>query len=126
MPNGAWCLPPRNGRPRPMAAPRAGGHDGTMLFAIVLALTIGCIAFILARENKPAAGGGQVSRVPRPAGPRGRIRARGWGLLLLPVAMAAAAMAGGAHGLVPAELGIAILAIIFAPNLAARLVPYGV
>ncbi len=88
-----------------------------MLFAIVLALTIGCIAFILARAGQ----GG-----PRPDGLRGRIQARGWGLLLLPVAMAAAVMAGGAHGLIPAELGIAALAIVFAPELAARLVPYGV
>ena len=88
-----------------------------MLFAIVLALTIGCIAFILAREGQ----GDQ-----RPDGLRERIRARGWGLLLLPVAMAAAVMAGGAHGLIPAELGIAVLAIAFAPKLAARLVPYGV
>jgi len=84
---------------------------------IVLLLTIRCIAFILAREGKGA---------PRPHGLRGRIQARGWSLLLLPVAMAAAAMAGGAHGLVPAELGIAALAIVFAPKLAARLVPYGV
>ena len=88
-----------------------------MLFAIVLALTIGCIAFILARDGK---------RIPCPDGLRGRIRACGWGLLLLPVAMAAAAMAGGAHGLIPAELGIAVLAIVFAPKLAAKLVPYGV
>ncbi len=100
-----------------MVDARDGGHDGTMLFDIVLALTIGCIAFILARENKG---------VPRPAGPRGWIRARGWGLLLLPVAMAAAAMAGGAHGLIPAELGLAVLAIVFAPKLAAKLVPFGV
>ena len=47
-------------------------------------------------------------------------------LLLLPVAMAAAVMAGGAHGLIPAELGLAVLAIVFAPKLAARLVPFGV
>src|SRR5580693_1265088 len=117
MPNGTWCPPPRHGRPRPMAAPRGGGQDETMLFAIVLALTIGCIAFILARESQG---------VPRPAGLRGWIRARGWGLLLLPVAMAAAVMAGGAHGLIPAELGIAVLAVVFAPKLAARLVPFGV
>ena len=109
-----------------MVDARGDGHDGTMLFDIVLLLTIGCIAFILARENKPAAGGSQVSRVPRPAGPRGWLRARGWGLLLLPVAMAAAAMAGGAHGLIPAELGLAVLAIVFAPKLAAKLVPFGV
>jgi signal transduction histidine kinase len=100
-----------------MAVPRRGGHHGSMLFAIVLLLTIGCIAFILARESKG---------VPRPGGLRGRIWARGWGLLLLPIAMAAAAMAGGAHGLIPAELGIAILVIVFAPKLAAKLVPYGV
>jgi len=100
-----------------MADARDGGHHGSMLFAIVLALTIGCIAFILARENK---------RIPLPAGPRGWIRARGWGLLLLPVAMAAAAMAGGTPGLIPAELGLAVLAIVFAPKLAAKLVPFGV
>src|SRR5580693_1953452 len=100
-----------------MVAPRGGGQDETMLFAIVLALTIGCIAFVLAREGHPG---------PRPAGPRGWLRARGWGLLLLPVAMAAAEMAGGAHGLIPAELGLAVLAIVFAPKLAAKLVPYGV
>ena len=88
-----------------------------MLFAIVLALTIGCIAFIIAREGHPG---------PRPDGLRGWIRARGWGLLLLPVAMAAAVMAGGAHGLIPAELGLAALAIVSAPKLSARLVPYGV
>jgi hypothetical protein len=87
-----------------------------MLFSLVLALTIGCIAFILAW-----AGHGS----PRPDSLRGRIRARGWGLLLLPVAMAAAEMAGGAHGLIPAELGLAVLAIVFAPKLAAKLVPYG-
>ncbi len=87
-----------------------------MLVAIVLALTIGCIAFLIAWAGR----GG-----PRPDGLRGRIQARGWALLLLPVAMAAAAMAGGAHGLIPAELGLAALAIVFAPKLAARLVPFG-
>jgi len=54
------------------------------------------------------------------------LRRRGWGLLLLPIAIAAAVMAGGAHGLIPAELGLAVLAIVFAPKLAAKLVPYGV
>jgi len=88
-----------------------------MVFALVLALTIGCIALILAWAGR----GG-----PRPDGLRGRIQARGWGLLLLPVAMAAALMAGGAHGLIPAELGLAVLAIVFAPKLAAKLVPFGV
>jgi hypothetical protein len=36
-----------------MVDARDGGHHGTMLFDIVLALTIGCIAFILARGKKP-------------------------------------------------------------------------
>jgi signal transduction histidine kinase len=88
-----------------------------MLFALVLLLTIGCIAFVLVRGTKGT---------PRPGGLRGRIRDRGWALLLLPVAMSAAVMAGGAHGLIPAELGLAALAIVFAPKLAAKLVPYGV
>ena len=35
-------------------------------------------------------------------------------------------MAGGAHGLIPAELGLAALAVVFAPKLAARLAPFGV
>jgi signal transduction histidine kinase len=88
-----------------------------MTFALVLLLTIAGIAFIVAREER----GG-----PRPGGLPGYLQARGWGLLLLPVAMSAAVMAGGAHGLIPAELGLAVLAIVFAPKLAARLVPYGV
>ena len=88
-----------------MVDARDGGHHGTMLFDIVLALTIGCIAFILNR---------------------GWLGAGGWGLLLLPVAMAAAVMAGGTPGLIPAELGLAVLAIVFAPELAAKLLPFGV
>src|ERR1700689_3083054 len=110
-----------------MAVPWRRGQDGTktgggkelavMLFALVLLLTIGCIAFVLVRGTKGT---------PRPGGLRGRIRDRGWALLLLPVAMSAAVMAGGAHGLILAELGLAALAIVFAPKLAAKLMPYGV
>ncbi len=88
-----------------------------MFFALVLLATIGCIAFVLARAG---------TGVPHQDGWRGQIQARGWGLLLLPVAMAAAVMAGGAQGLIPAELGLAVLAIVLAPKLAVRLVPYGV
>jgi signal transduction histidine kinase len=98
-----------------MADAHGGSQDGSMLFALVLLLTIGCVAFILVGH-----------RAARTDGPRGWLRARGWGLLLLPVAMSAAVMAGGAHGLIPAELGLAVLAIAFAPKLAAKLVPYGV
>jgi signal transduction histidine kinase len=88
-----------------------------MLFAIVAVLAIGCIAFMLVREGHLGL---------RPDRPLGRIQARGWSLLWLPVAAAAALMSGGAHGLIPAELGLAVLAIVFAPKLAARLVPFGV
>jgi signal transduction histidine kinase len=88
-----------------------------MLFATVLLLTVGCIAFVLVRGARGD---------PRPDGLRGLIRDRAWGLPLLPVAMSAAIMAGGAHGLIPAELGLAVLLIVFAPRLAAKLVPYGV
>jgi hypothetical protein len=42
-----------------MAAARRDGQDGTMLFALLLLLTTGCIAFILVREGQPG---------PRPAG----------------------------------------------------------
>jgi signal transduction histidine kinase len=85
-----------------------------MGFALVLLLvTIGCIAFIVARGAHGS---------PRPDSLRGRLQARGWALLLLPVAMAAAAMVGGAPG---PGLVIAALAIVFAPKLAAKLVPYG-
>jgi hypothetical protein len=100
-----------------MGANTHGKEAAVMFFALVLLLTIGCIAYILAPAGH---------RGLRPDDLRGRIQARGWGLLLLPVAMAAAVMAGGAHGLIPAELGIAAQAIVFAPKLAGRLVPFGV
>ena len=65
-----------------------------MLFAILLLLTIGCIAFILVREAKGD---------PRPDGLRGRIRDRGWGLLLpgagLVRALAARWLDGGRGGI---------------------------
>ena len=100
-----------------MADARGSGQYEVMLFALVLLLTIVFIASILAwAGNGPA----------RPDGLRGWIRARGPGLLLLPVAMSAAVMAGGAHGLIPAELGIAFLLIVLGPKLAAKLVPFGV
>ena len=86
-----------------------------MLFATVLLLTIGCIVFILVRD---AQGG------PRPDGLRGLIRDRGWALLLLPVAMSAAAIAEGRQAMA-AGLVIAVLLIVVAPKVAAKLVPYG-
>jgi signal transduction histidine kinase len=87
-----------------------------MGFALALLLTIGCIGFVLIREARG---------VPRPGGLRGHIRDRAWALLLAPIAMCAAVMASGAHGLILAELGGTALAIVFVPKLAARLVPYG-
>ena len=53
-----------------------------MSFAyLVSLLLLGSIAFALVREMRKAS--------PRPAGLRGHIRARGWGLALLPIALMA-------------------------------------
>ena len=82
-----------------MAGPGAARQDGSTAcerslrrwsFAyLVSLLLLGCIAFALVREMRKAN--------PRPAGLRGHIRARGWGLLLLPVALMAAVMTGHVH-----------------------------
>jgi len=88
-----------------------------MSFAyLVSLLLLGSIAFAPAREMKKAS--------PRPAGLRGHIRARGWGLLLLPVALMAAVMTGHVHALAVVELAIAGALVTWAPRLAAKLVPY--
>jgi signal transduction histidine kinase len=63
---------------------------------------------------------------PRPAGLRGHIRARGWGLALLPAALMAAAMTGHVHPLAVAEIAIAGALVTWAPRLAAKVVPYAV
>jgi hypothetical protein len=88
-----------------------------MSFAyLVSLLLLGSIAFALVREMRKAS--------PRPAGLRGHIRARGWGLVLLPVAAMAAVMTGHVHALAVAELAIAGALVAWAPRLAAKLVPY--
>jgi len=90
-----------------------------MTFKVLAAALLGCIAFALVREMRKA--------TPRPAGLRGHIRARGWGLVLLPVAVMAAARTGHVHGLLAvAELAIAGALVAWAPRLAAKLVPYAV
>ena len=83
---------------------------------MVTVLLLGCIAFALVREMRKAS--------PRPAGLRGHIRARGWSLVLLPVALMAAVMTGHVHALAVAELAIAGALVTWAPRLAAKLVPY--
>ncbi len=88
-----------------------------MSFAYLVSLVLlGSIAFALVREMRKAD--------PRPAGLRGHIRARGWGLLLLPVALMAAVMTGHVHALAVAELATAGALVTWAPRLAAKLVPY--
>ena len=83
--------------------------------ALELLLT-GCIAFVLVRAKTS----------PRPAGLRGRIRACGWGLVLLPAAVMGAAMAGGARPLAAIEPVLAVILVLGAPRLAAKLAPYAV
>jgi signal transduction histidine kinase len=88
-----------------------------MSFAyLVSLLLLGSIAFALVREMRKAS--------PRPAGLRGHIRARGWGLALLPAAAMAAVMTGHVHALAVAELAIAGALVAWAPRLAAKLAPY--
>ena len=90
-----------------------------MSFAyLVSLLLLGSIAFALVREMRKAS--------PRPAGLRGHIRARGWGLLLLPIALMAAAMTGHVHALAVVELATAGALVTWAPRLAAKLVPCAV
>src|SRR5258707_2650558 len=83
---------------------------------LVSVLLLGCIAFALVREMRKAS--------PRPAGLRGHIRARGWGLALLPAALMAAVMTGHVHALAVAEIAVAGALVTWAPRLAAKLVPY--
>jgi signal transduction histidine kinase len=62
-----------------------------------------------------------------PAGLRGLIRARGWGLLLTPVALVYAALAevnGGNHLGILAGVALAGIVMAFFPRLAATIVPY--
>src|SRR5690242_16490737 len=94
-----------------------GEEPAAMSFSyLVSLLLLGSIAFALVREMRKAS--------PRPAGLRGHIRARGWGLLLLPAAAMAAVMTGHVHALAVAELAIAGALVTWAPRLAAKLVPY--
>ncbi|HEU5390067.1 MAG TPA: histidine kinase [Streptosporangiaceae bacterium] len=83
-------------------------------YDLFLAALCGAVAFVLVREKTS----------PRPAGLRGRIRARGWGLLLLPIAVMAAVMAGGAQPLAVVEPVVAVVLVIWAPRLAVKIVPY--
>src|SRR5690348_1341293 len=110
-----------------MARPRRARQDrehgllreepSAMSFAyLVSLLLLGSIAFALVREMRKAN--------PRPAGLRGHIRARGWGLLLLPIALMAAVMTGHVHALAVVELATAGALVTWAPRLAAKLVPY--
>jgi signal transduction histidine kinase len=89
--------------------------DFVFLISILL---LGSIAFALVREMRKAS--------PRPAGLRGHIRARGWGLALLPLALMAAVMTGHVHALAVAEIAVAGALVTWAPRLAAKLVPYAV
>jgi len=85
---------------------------------VILLLLLGCIAFAVVREMSKAQ--------PRPADLQGHIRARGWGVLLLPVAVMATFLAGSAHVLAAIELAVAGALVAWAPRIAAKLVPYTV
>jgi signal transduction histidine kinase len=86
------------------------------MYFVFVALLGGVTAFVLIR--------GKGLARPSPAGLRGRVRAAGWGLLLIPAAVMAATMSGRAHGLAVAELAVAAALVLGTPRLAAKLVPY--
>ena len=85
---------------------------------VFLLLLLGCIAFAVVREMSKAQ--------PRPADLRGHFRARGWGVLLLPVAVMAGWLTGTEHVLAAIELAVAGALVAWAPRLAAQVVPYAV
>src|SRR5690348_142530 len=97
----------------------AGGTaKGEAAMLVFLLLLLGCVAFAVVREMS--------KEQPRPADLRGHIRARGWGVLLLPVAVMAAWLTGTEHVLAAIELTVAGGLVAWAPRLAAKLVPYTV
>jgi signal transduction histidine kinase len=79
-------------------------------------LLLGAIAFALVREMRKAN--------PNPGGLPGHIRARGWGLVLLPVAAMAAVLPHHLHPLAVIELAVAGALVAWAPRLAATVAPY--
>jgi signal transduction histidine kinase len=81
-------------------------------------LILVCVAFAVIRELYTAP--------PRPADLWEHIRARGWGLLLLLVALLAALLIGTAHALSVIEIAVAGVLMAWYPRLAAKIVPYAV
>jgi signal transduction histidine kinase len=81
---------------------------------VMVALVLGCLVLILWRE--PTTG-------PRPADLRGRIRARGWGLLLLPLGLQYASLTTQ-HAVIVVEVAVACLVTTFAPRVATKAVPF--
>jgi signal transduction histidine kinase len=76
------------------------------------------IAFALVREMRKAN--------PNPGGLRGHVRARGWGLVLLPVAAMAAELPHHLQPMAVIELAVAGALAAWAPRLAAKVAPYAV
>ncbi len=91
----------------------AVGHDGAVGFNAVLLIIIGLVSYPVAwwRDGCPGA-------------VRGHIRARGWGLLLPPLALMYAGVSTPHHWLVIAEVLAGCLIMIFAPRAARKIVPF--
>jgi signal transduction histidine kinase len=96
-------------------------EEEVAMFLLTLALVGAvCMAITGAVIHAEAVGTGWGPALPQ------RLRRRGWGLALLPVALMAAVMTGYVHALAVAELAIAGALVIWAPRLAAKVVPYAV
>jgi hypothetical protein len=79
---------------------------------LVSLLLLGVIAFALVHEMRKA--------TPSPGDLRGHIRARGWGLVLLPAPAMAAVMPGHVHALAVVELAAAGALVTWVPRLGIR------
>jgi len=85
------------------------------LTILIAAYIAGCVAVALRRQR---ARGATASTLP------GRIRGLGWGVLLLPLALTGFGLLNGNHLPTFAGLLLAGLAVIFAPGLAAKALPF--
>ena len=83
-----------------------------LLLIVVVCLGGGAVAYLVIRRPEDVSAA--ISATPS------RVRARGWGLLLVPIALVAGLLGASFWWLTP----VAILLVVFGPKVATRLVPW--